>query len=56
MGIGIQKAGRPAIFCWIERGACQLIRPGGDPVLIQQGDFALIYTSTPFTLTSDTSI
>ncbi len=44
------------LFCWIERGECQLIRPGAAPQLIRQGDFALIYTSAPFTLTSDPSI
>jgi len=44
------------LFCWIERGECQLVRPGCAPVLMRQGDFALIYTSTSFTLTSDTSI
>jgi AraC-like DNA-binding protein len=44
------------LFCWIERGECLLVRPGCAPVLIQQGDFALVYTSTPFTLTSDASI
>jgi AraC-like DNA-binding protein len=44
------------LFCWVERGECQLIRLGCAPVVIQQGDFALIHTSTPFTLTSDASI
>jgi AraC-like DNA-binding protein len=44
------------LFCWVEQGTCQLIRSGCDPLLIQQGDFVLIYTSTPFTLASDASI
>ena len=44
------------LFCWVERGECQLIRAGYAPVLLRQGDFALIYTSTPFTLASDASI
>jgi AraC-like DNA-binding protein len=44
------------LFCWIERGECQLIRPQSAPVPIRQGDFALIHTSTPFTLTSDASL
>jgi len=44
------------LFCWIERGECQLIRPGAEPVAVRQGDFVLIYTSTPFTLASDASI
>jgi AraC-like DNA-binding protein len=41
------------LFCWIEQGECQLLRPDCAPVLIGQGDFLLIYTSTPFTLASD---
>lgn len=43
------------LFCWIERGECQLLRPLCAPVLIRQGDFVLIHTSTPFTLASDSS-
>ena len=43
------------LFCWIERGECQLIRPGSAPFRIQQGDFVLVFTSTPFTLASDAS-
>ncbi len=43
------------LFCWIERGECQLIRPNAAPVSLQQGDFALVYTSTPFTLASDSA-
>lgn len=41
------------LFCWIEYGACLLLRPGCEPLALQQGDFVLIYTSTPFTLASD---
>lgn len=44
------------LFCWIERGQCQLLRPGCEPVCIRQGDFALICTSMPFTLASDASV
>lgn len=44
------------LFCWIERGECLLIRPGCEPLAIRQGDFVLIYTSTPFTLASDAAI
>ena len=44
------------LFCWIERGECQLIRPGCRPVAVRQGDFVLIHTSTPFILASDASI
>lgn len=43
------------LFCWVERGECQLMRPHYPPLLIQQGDFVLIRTSSPFTLTSDGS-
>ena len=44
------------LFCWIERGECQLTRPASAPVLLRQGDFVLIFSSGPFTLTSDPSI
>jgi AraC-like DNA-binding protein len=44
------------LFCWIERGECQLLRPGYAPLPIGQGDFVLIQTVTPFTLASNTSI
>ena len=41
------------LFCWIERGECQLIRPLVAPVHLQADDFVLVRTSTPFTLTTD---
>ena len=41
------------LFCWVERGECQLIRPLLEPVYLRPDDFVLIRTSTPFTLTSD---
>lgn len=44
------------LFCWVDQGECQLIRPGCAPAAMHQGDFALIYTSAPFTLASDTSV
>lgn len=44
------------LFCWVEQGEFQLIRPGAEPLPMQAGDFALIYTSTPFTLASDASV
>jgi AraC-like DNA-binding protein len=44
------------LFCWVEQGECQLIRPLGAPVRLQSDDFVLIRTSTPFTLTSDPGI
>jgi AraC-like DNA-binding protein len=43
------------LFCWIDRGQCCLMRPGCIPLLLRQGDFILIFTSTPFTLASDES-
>jgi AraC-like DNA-binding protein len=63
-GAGLDASGRwglsfrkrdDLLFCWIERGECQLLRPGHAPVLLRQGDFALVYTSTPFALASDAS-
>jgi AraC-like DNA-binding protein len=44
------------LFCWLERGECLLTRKGRKPVLLQQGDFALIYTSSAFALASDASV
>jgi AraC-like DNA-binding protein len=44
------------LFCWLEAGECQLVRPDSDPLSIRQGDFVLVRTSTPFTLTSDVSV
>jgi len=54
-GVSFQKRD-DVLFCWVEQGACQLLRPGCAPVSIQQGDFALIYTCTPFTLASDAAV
>lgn len=44
------------LFCWVEEGECLLIRPGHSPLHLQRGDFALVYTSIPFTLASDASV
>lgn len=44
------------LFCWVERGECQLTRPLVAPVRLQSDDFILIRSTTPFTLTSDPTI
>ena len=44
------------LFCWVERGGCQLIRHPAAPVRIQRNDLVLIRTSTSFSLTSDPSV
>ena len=41
------------LFCWVEAGECLLTRSNTASVLLRTGDFALIRTSSPFTLTSD---
>jgi AraC-like DNA-binding protein len=41
------------LFCWVQSGECLLLRPNSAPVLLSQDDFALVRTTTPFTLTSD---
>lgn len=41
------------LFCRVEAGECQVLRPQTEPVLLKTGDFLLIRTSTPFSLTSD---
>jgi AraC-like DNA-binding protein len=59
---GIEAAGRwgvsfrkrdDLLFCWLERGECQLTRPLVAPVFLKANDFVLIRTSAPFALTSD---
>jgi AraC-like DNA-binding protein len=62
LGGGLEASGRwglsfrkrdDLLFCWIERGECQLIRPDSAPLRIQTGDFVLIRSSAPFMLGSD---
>jgi AraC-like DNA-binding protein len=44
------------LFCWLEQGECQLVRAHAKPLKLRPGDFVLIRTTTPFTLTSDPSV
>ncbi|MFK4808779.1 AraC family transcriptional regulator [Devosia sp. ZW T5_3] len=44
------------LFVWIEDGTCQLTRPGYPPVRLEKGDFALVRTLVPFTLTSNPNV
>jgi AraC-like DNA-binding protein len=44
------------LFCWVERGECQLTRPLVAPVQLQPDDFVLVRTSTSFALTSDPTV
>jgi AraC-like DNA-binding protein len=44
------------LFCWLEKGECQLVRAHTKPLQLRPGDFVLIRTTMPFTLTSDTSV
>jgi AraC-like DNA-binding protein len=62
---GLEGAGRwglsfrkkdDLLFCWLERGECQLTRALCAPVYLQPNDFVLIRTTTSFTLTSDPSM
>jgi AraC-like DNA-binding protein len=41
------------LFCWVDQGEFQLLRPGCEAVAMRPGDFALIHTSTPFAFASD---
>ncbi len=59
---GIDAAGRwgvsfpkrdDLLFCWVESGACVLLRPDAEPMPLRPHDFAFVRTSTPFTLASD---
>ena len=62
---GIRAAGRwgvsfrqrdDVLFCWVEVGECQLVRGIAKPLHLRPGDFVLIRTVMPFTLTSDPSM
>jgi AraC-like DNA-binding protein len=44
------------LFCWVERGECQLTRPGLPAVRMQSDDFVLVRASSTFVLTSDPSV
>lgn len=44
------------LFCWIERGRCELLRQGFAPLSLETGDFVLIRTSMPFSLVSDADV
>lgn len=64
LGRGLDACGRWGIsfpkkddflFFWVENGECLLLRPKQTPSLMRSGDFALIRTSSPFTLASDLS-
>ncbi|MBB3148426.1 AraC-like DNA-binding protein [Phyllobacterium trifolii] len=44
------------LFCWIEDGTCQLIRPGCDLLSLEKGDFVLLRTTLSFTLTSNREV
>lgn len=59
---GIHAVGRWAVsfrerndvlFCWVKEGECMLARPGSEALRLAQGDFILVRTATPFTLTTD---
>lgn len=62
---GLEGAGRwgvsfrkkdDLLFCWLERGECQLTRALFEPLPLQRNDFVLIRTTAPFALTSDPSL
>lgn len=44
------------LFCWVEQGEFQLIRPGCEAVPMRAGDFALIHTSTSMTFASGAGV
>ncbi len=44
------------LFCSVEHGGCQLMRAHTAPTFLNAGDFALIRTSAPFSLTSDPAV
>ena len=50
------RARQDLLFCWVERGTCQFVRPEAAPITLQPDDFILVRTSSPFTLTSDPTL
>ena len=44
------------LFFRVDRGSCQLLRPGADPLRLDPGDFVLARTSCPITLASDVDL
>lgn len=50
-GVSFRKR-EDVLFCWLEQGECFLLRPDQEPLLLRNGDFVMIRTSTPFALTS----
>lgn len=44
------------LFCWIERGRCELLRQGFAPLSLEAEDFVLVRTSIPFSLVSDINV
>ena len=41
------------LFCWIQQGRCELLRPASEALPLHADDFVLIRTSTPFHLVSE---
>ena len=44
------------LFCWVQRGRCELHRPANEVLPLQADDFVLIRTSTPFHLVSEMGV
>lgn len=44
---------RDVLFCWIQQGRCELLRPASEALPLHADDFVLIRTSTPFHLVSE---
>lgn len=44
------------LFCWVAQGGCMLVRPESPPVELRPDDFVLIRTSSPFWLTTDSTV
>ncbi|WP_446741720.1 AraC family transcriptional regulator [Silvibacterium acidisoli] len=44
------------LFCLVESGSCELIRPGQASLPLQAADFVLVRTSTPFRLATDAGV
>ncbi len=44
------------LFCWVQHGKCELVRPASEVLSLHTDDFILIRSSTPFLLVSEIGV
>ncbi len=50
------KQRNDVLFCWVQHGKCELIRPASEALSLHADDFILIRTSLPFHLVSEAGV